>query len=332
MVQQLLLSACVVILLASSGVVRCDFSPGCSFVGGQCQYSVTLGHAGQCDSATAAAGTGSGTTSGNSLCCETVKADLTSVRSDIDLLQSQVKGLMNDLNRARSDLTQAQMTVNQTEAERDALLETLRQKETELNTTQAELANLIHRTGNEITALRSELANMTSQANTCRAALGLPTVDPKLSTSVGGPVSQHYCNFNSISEHPCKWTVSSQSEFHLVTRSSSTNAGPAADRSQGSVTGKYLALDGRKVAQLHSSSTAVIRSYTAVSGEFQPADDYCFIFYYSMVGKDVQSLEVTIKIGSGVGYPVWSTNGRRMSEWTVGQFELDSEYTANPFS
>ncbi|GFR65782.1 aggrecan core protein [Elysia marginata] len=89
---------------------------------------------------------------------------------------------MNDLTKTIDDLAQAQTTVNQTEAERDALLETLRQKEAELNTTQTELANLNHRTGNEITALRSELANMTSQVDTCRAALGLPTVDPILSS------------------------------------------------------------------------------------------------------------------------------------------------------
>ena len=45
-------TAAVVMLLALSGVRAADFVPGCSFVGGQCQYSVQLGHAGQCDSVT----------------------------------------------------------------------------------------------------------------------------------------------------------------------------------------------------------------------------------------------------------------------------------------
>ena len=96
---------------------------------------------------------------------------------------------MNDLTQARSDLSQAQTRANQTEAERDALLATLRQKEAELNTTQKEMANLIHRTGAEITALRSELANMTAQADTCRAALGLPATDPQLSCK---PLGRRY--------------------------------------------------------------------------------------------------------------------------------------------
>ncbi|RUS76143.1 hypothetical protein EGW08_016086 [Elysia chlorotica] len=51
-----------------------------------------------------------------------------------------------------------------------------------------------------------------------------------------------------------------------------------------------------------------------------------------MVGREVEGLEVTVKIGSGIGYPVWSSTGQRSSDWVIGQFELDSEYTANPFS
>ncbi|RUS76142.1 hypothetical protein EGW08_016085 [Elysia chlorotica] len=178
MLAPVLVTVVAVFFLVSPSVDGADFVPGCSFVGGQCQYSVSLGHAGQCDSA---AGTGSGTTSGDPQCCETIKTDMTSLRSDIDLLKSQVTGLMNDLTKSRSSLEQAQTTLNQTETERDALLRTLLQKEAELNTTQKELANLIHRTGAEITALRSELTNMTSQVDTCRAALGLPNVDSKLS-------------------------------------------------------------------------------------------------------------------------------------------------------
>ncbi|KAK3792791.1 hypothetical protein RRG08_029338 [Elysia crispata] len=269
------LSAAALLFLITSGVRGADFTPGCSFVGGQCQYSVTLGHAGHCDSA----GTGSGTTSGDSQCY-------------IDLLQSQVKGLMNDLTRTRTNLEQAQTSLNQTEAERDALLVTLRQKEAELNTTQKELANLIHRTGAEITALRSELTNMTSQVDTCRTALGLPTVEPKLSS---GAVNQRYCNFSSITQSPCKMTISNPTQVHLMTRASTSTAGPPADHSQGSVTGKYLALDSRKAAVYGSSAS--LHSYTIISEEFEPANDYCFFFYYSMVGKEVQDLDITVKVG-----------------------------------
>ncbi|GFR65778.1 C-type lectin [Elysia marginata] len=59
---------------------------------------------------------------------------------------------------------------------------------------------------------------------------------------------------------------------------------------------------------------------------------FSIFFYYSMVGKDVQGLDVTVKTNSGIGYPVWSSNGPQISEWTLGMFQLDSEYTANYFS
>ncbi|GFN81767.1 mannose-binding protein c [Plakobranchus ocellatus] len=318
----------MVLFLALSHKCTADFIPGCSFVGGQCQYSVQLGHAGQCDSA----GTGSGTRTGETSCCDDVKANLGTLRSDIDLLQSQVKGLMNDLTQAQGDLTQAQNRANQTEAARDALLATLQQKEAELNTTQKELANLIHRTGIEITALRTDLANMTTRADNCRAAIGLPPLDPTLSVSLAGPVSQTYCNFSSINKSPCTFQITQKTNnlFHLMTRGHNTDAGPEADHSQGTTQGTFLGLDAGRVASYNYGLT--VTTVAAVSEELEPANSYCIFFYYSMVGKDVQTLELTIKIGGGSGYPVWTRQGQQRKDWVLAQVELDSEYTANPFS
>ncbi|KAK3792787.1 hypothetical protein RRG08_029335 [Elysia crispata] len=221
-----------------------------------------------------------------------------------DTLKVDVKTIGSDNGKSRivsllGSKAQAQAATAQLEAERDDLL--------------AELATV-----------RSELADLTSQVVTCQASLGLSDGDSQPLTALGLPVNLRYCDFESDSD--CTWTYDTDVVSHMT----SSSSGPGADHSLGSTGGRFMALDVSKAAK--NGKKYSTKTYFITSQEYEPANDYCIAFYYSMLGKDVQGLEVAIKTDTGSSYPVWSSSGPKSSDWLLAQFEVDREYVAEPFS
>jgi len=50
-----------------------------------------------------------------------------------------------------------------------------------------------------------------------------------------------------------------------------------------------------------------------------------------MRGREVQKLDVNVRIGGGVGYPVFTKTGDQGDQWLLGKVELGSEYTSHSF-
>ncbi|KAL8570302.1 hypothetical protein ACOMHN_011323 [Nucella lapillus] len=144
-------------------VAGAEFSPGCSFSAGQCQYNVQLGHQGSCD------------TSGGSHCCDAIRGQVSGLADDVGTLKSQMSTLMSELTASKHNLTQVTGKLSEAEAATQQLLHTLAQKEAELNTTRSDLSQIMRSAKEEINTLRVNLTRVNSELNTCRASLGLPT-------------------------------------------------------------------------------------------------------------------------------------------------------------
>ncbi|KAK6975863.1 MAM and LDL-receptor class A domain-containing protein 1 [Biomphalaria glabrata] len=79
------MAALRLVLLAIVGNVNAvNFTPGCSFIGGQCMYTVQLGHQGQCDAQPVPVSSGA-----DSQCCTIVQTDLANLQKDVQNLKQQ---------------------------------------------------------------------------------------------------------------------------------------------------------------------------------------------------------------------------------------------------
>ncbi|CAL1540731.1 unnamed protein product [Lymnaea stagnalis] len=318
--------ACVLLFASVVGRLWAadPFTPGCSFVGGQCMYTVQLGHQGQCDAQTPQVAT-----AGDSQCCTAVQNDIVGLKTDVEVLKAQVTTLVGSLNKTTADLQAATAHSKTVEAERDSLLEMLHRRELELNKTEAELARMLGQAGDEIRALRQDLTNVTNALASCRTALGVSTTDNGQPVSLLGAVEQWYCSFQVLDDCGYK-RLTGTASFSLMQHGSSLSTGPRVDHSTGIASGTYMGLNAVGVADMYYSSQTK-RDATMESDVFQPANGYCVLFWYSMRGADVLQLDVNVRIGGGTGYPVWTRKGDQKVDWLLGEVDLDIEYTANPF-
>ncbi|KAH9491569.1 hypothetical protein Btru_030709, partial [Bulinus truncatus] len=210
-------------LLSIVGIARAvEFVPGCSFVGGQCMYTVQLGHQGQCDAQPALdsltalywglvvdslttlywgdskrqfdnsiLGMVAQVSSGSdSQCCVTVQNEVASLRTDVQSLKQEIPVLVNALNQTTSDLQTSRELAESLRGEKDSLLEMLHRLQTDLNNTQSQSANLLATAANEIRALRQDLTNMTAALHTCQVALGVVTGESVKPAVDIGPLSR----------------------------------------------------------------------------------------------------------------------------------------------
>ncbi|XP_055895087.1 uncharacterized protein LOC106077022 isoform X3 [Biomphalaria glabrata] len=308
-------------LLIIVGTVNAvDFTPGCSFIGGQCMYTVQLGHQGQCDAQPVSGA--------DSQCCTSVQTDLASLQKDVQTLKQQIPALTDVLNKTRADLNISRALAESLQGERDSLLEMLHRLETEMNKTESQNSHILALARDEIASLRRDLTNMTLALRTCQAALGVTTGQNVLPDSLSGDVHLSYCNFNSTDI--CGYTkLSGTTSFYLLHTGSSTLTGPQVEHSAGINTGTYLGLDIKN--ELSTERQPGLHTAIIESSLYQPANGYCIYFWYSMKGSDVRQLDVNIRIGGGTGYPVWSRSGDQKVDWLLGQVDLDSEYTSHPF-
>ncbi|KAH9491566.1 C-type lectin domain 4 member E, partial [Bulinus truncatus] len=264
----------------------------------------------------------------DSQCCVTVQNEVASLRTDVQSLKQEIPVLVNALNQTTSDLQTTRELAESLRGEKDSLLEMLHRLQTDLNNTQSQSANLLATAANEIRALRQDLTNMTAALYTCQAALGVVTGESVKPVSLSGDVQLSYCSFHVLEDCGYKRLVGGTS-FYQLTKGSSSLSGPSVEHSTGIITGSYIGLDMSK--EIDSNTHETLRVATIESELFQPANDYCIFFWYSMRGSDVKQLDVNVRIGGGTGYPVFSKTGDQKSDWLLGQVDLDSEYTSRPF-
>ncbi|XP_059147584.1 MAM and LDL-receptor class A domain-containing protein 1-like [Physella acuta] len=147
-------------------------------------------------------------------------------------------------------------------------------------------------------------------------------------SSLSGDVNLWYCGFNTVEDCGYK-RLTGTASFSLEHAGHSSQTGPRFDHSTGIPSGTYISVESSR--ETAASSTNVLRQAYIESELFEPANAYCVMFWYSMRGVDVVRLDVNIRIGGGTGYPVWTKQGDQKADWLLGQVDLDSEYTANPF-
>ncbi|KAJ7358857.1 hypothetical protein OS493_020694 [Desmophyllum pertusum] len=130
------------------------------------------------------------------------------------------------------------------------------------------------------------------------------------------------CNFD---RDYCNWTNSwsSSPSFKWYRHRGSTpsrNTGPAADH--GTSNGYYLYLESSYPARYGYKSQLMSHS-------FEPTEERCLSWWYSMNGRTVGSLNIyLINSRSGTKTSLWSKSGEQGKDWKQGfsSFQSDSQY------
>ncbi|XP_046331321.2 MAM and LDL-receptor class A domain-containing protein 1-like [Haliotis rufescens] len=128
------------------------------------------------------------------------------------------------------------------------------------------------------------------------------------------------CGYNQSSRGVSKWY---RGEGKL-----SSLTGPVSDHTLGTPSGVYMYIDAYKSAQWYAPQTV---SALLESPVFAPSSSYCLRFWYNMFGANIEDLHVYVKVGGGLGNPVWTRSKGNSIMWLMGQVDLDSEYTSRPF-
>ncbi|XP_046544450.1 MAM and LDL-receptor class A domain-containing protein 1-like isoform X1 [Haliotis rubra] len=299
----------VLLLLLSLLQYGDTFDPGCSFMNGQCQYSVKLGHEGQCDTQTTAATTASAS------CCAAVQNDVTLMKASMASMAKQIEQIQST--------TRANATSPNELLIADELQKALLEKESQI--------------GNITKQAAAEIARLQNEVDTCRKRPdcgGRPrsttTSTPTATTSK--PINTYYhatfCDFESTGQLWVQPVQPSLVEMVPWEGKKSTLTGPLSDHTLGTPGGAYLYIDTYKSAQWYGPKTI---SAIMESPVFAPSPNYCVRFWYNMFGKNIEDLNVYAKVGSGNGYPIWTRSKGNAIEWKMGEVDIGSEYTSRPF-
>lgn len=300
--------------------------PGCSFYGGQCVYSIKLGHAGQCDKRDV--GSSSASSSG---CCDDLTTKYSRLNDDLDKLKTQVKVLTKAIKDAGKDKSGLEADLQKALEDRQDIVRVLNRKESELSSTKTELAKVMADAAKEVKSLRDQLSRL---QNTCKIVGGggtttKPSTDTgRDSDTLAGDYTVNYYDFNGPT------TGFTFSDDHSVKMSrlstgSSSSTGPRVEHSWAIKHGLYLGINSNDIANNIVNPPSTFR---ALSGTYPSANAYCIMFWYYMEGKDVKTLTTNLKINGGTGYPVFTRTGPRGSKkWELAKINLDSEYTHTPF-
>ncbi|XP_071088953.1 uncharacterized protein [Haliotis cracherodii] len=241
----------VLLLLFSLLQYGGTFDPGCSFMNGQCVYSIKLGHEGQCDAQTPAATIAS---TASTSCYRAVEDDVALMKASMALMTKQIAQLQNktDVNLASHNGIPGTAQLQQ------ALLE----KESELD-------NVTKQAVGEITRLRQEL-------DACRKRPDCPGRPRTTTTTTATPAT----------------TATMATSTTTTTPDGQCPAGVACVR---------------PLIQLLSP------------------------LLVQHVWANIEDLHVNVKVGGGLGNPVWTRSKGNSIKWQMGQVDLDSEYTSRPF-
>ncbi|XP_046551430.1 MAM and LDL-receptor class A domain-containing protein 1-like [Haliotis rubra] len=295
----------VTLLLLSSSLAV--FEPGCSFMNNQCVYNVKLGHEGQCDTQRTATTTGGGSDN----CCNAVQGNMNNLQGVVDDLVKQMHGVQQKLGMNQS----ASVLLNKTTNERDQLLQELTAKAAALNTSQANLAQLVQQSAN---AIQKTL-------NNCKGVLGLRTSNVSQSTA-SDDYTVSLCTFENTN---CGYTdLSSVNKWKIGHGIENRYIGPQEDHTTGAPKGTYMYIDPTSGDYDYHRTN---RTFYLASPDFQPAPAYCVRFWYNLDGADARSLLVYAKVGSGLGYPIWRSYGNHGQTWHLAEINVDSEFTSQPF-
>ncbi|XP_067663625.1 uncharacterized protein [Haliotis asinina] len=293
----------VLLLLLSPLQYGDTFDPGCSFMNGQCQYSVKLGHEGQCDTQTTTA------TTASTSCCAAVQNDVTLVKASMAFMTKRIEELENTKG-VRPTSPYGDLSVEQ-------LQKLLLEKDDALR-------NITKQASDEISLLQSEL-------DTCRKRPGcVRSTTTSTTTTTAIPVVNYnltFCDFESFSS--CGYTQASNNtaKWYRGGGRPSSVTGPWNDHTIGTPNGHYMYIDPHRSALWYKRETAALIETPL----FNPSPDYCVQFWYNMAGRDIQDLNVYAKVGNGLGYPVWTRSGQVSAKWQLGEIDIGSEYTSMPF-
>ncbi|XP_071088063.1 uncharacterized protein [Haliotis cracherodii] len=147
------------------------FDPGCSFMNGQCVYSVKLGHEGQCDAQTPAA------TTASTSCCRAVEDDVALMKASMALMTKQIAQLQNT-NGGQSTSPLGDLSVEQ-------LQKALSDKEEQLRNVTRDASYEISRLHNELDACRKRPdCTKSTPSNTATVATTSTTATSTTTTTV----------------------------------------------------------------------------------------------------------------------------------------------------
>ncbi|XP_067661409.1 uncharacterized protein [Haliotis asinina] len=279
------------------------FDPGCSFMNGQCVYSVKLGHEGQCDTQTTTA------TTASTSCCAAVQNDVTLMKASMALMTKKIEELENT-KVVRSSSPYRDLSVEQ-------LQSLLLGKEDEIRLLQSELDSCRKRPDCASSTPVTTISTNTSSTTRTTTTTVKPVVNYNLT----------FCDFDSSST--CGYTLTSNDTLKWYRGSGklSTHTGPWNDHTLGTPNGHYMYINPRRSALWYKrESSALLKSPL-----FSPSPAYCLQFWYNMFGHDIQDLKVYVKIGNGLRYLLWSRSGQVSSKWKRGVINIGSLFTSKPF-
>ncbi|XP_067661422.1 uncharacterized protein [Haliotis asinina] len=285
------------------------FDPGCSFMNGQCVYSVKLGHEGQCDTQTTAA------TTASTSCCAAVQNDVTLMKASMALMTKKIEELENTAGVNATSPNKRNIV--------DEVQKALLEKESQID-------NITKQTSAEIARLQNELDACRRRPGCIGRPRSTTTATPTATTST--PINTYYhatyCDFENIDN--CGYNQSSKalSKWYRGEGKRTSLTGPLSDHTLGTPGGTYLYIDTYKSAQWYAPKTI---SAIIESPMFTPSPNYCIRFWYNMYGKNIEDLNVYAKVGSGLGYPIWTRSKGNAIEWKMGEVGIGSEYTSRPF-
>ncbi|XP_067663627.1 uncharacterized protein [Haliotis asinina] len=297
----------VLFLLLSLLYYGDTLDPGCSFMNGQCVYSVKLGHEGQCDTQTTVA------TTTSSSCCAAVQNDVTVMKASIAHITKQVEQILNTTG------------VNETSPNEIFLARELERADLEKQTIAKQASAAIARLQNELDAYKKRPGCDGRPLSTTTSSPIATTSTPSVNTNY----NITYCDFEKDN---CGYNQSSQAKSTWYRGEGQIDpfTGPDSDHTLGTPGGVYLYIDAHKSAQWPSSGPTIAYA-TAESPEFVPSPNYCIKFWYNMYGKDINDLNVYAKVADGLGYPIWTRSKENAKEWKMGEVDIGSEYTSRPF-
>ncbi|XP_071123909.1 uncharacterized protein [Mytilus edulis] len=303
-----------------------QFTPGCSFYNGKCIYNVQLGSVESCQGVNINPEPEVRDLSGACTCNDVTKAsvDLNNLQTRVDKLQKSMTDFKNQLKNVSPKTSSFQGQPDGENQKYLDILDKLHSKEDILNRTNEEVTRILQTASTEIKGLREKLKNTTGELATCQVSMGVTQTSQKASVA---DFTTFYCSFQQTDL--CRFTQDRDDNTDWTRQSSSisSQSGPKTDHSYGNGYGYYMAL--KTINTPKSSAGKTISRIT--SPTFKPASNYCLRFWYTMFGKDVDTLNVYAKVNGGRGYPIYTRTGNVDPYWHFAQIDIGPEYTKSSF-
>ena len=139
------------------------------------------------------------------------------------------------------------------------------------------------------------------------------------------------CDFE---QDTCTWTNTQQGDDFDWLRSkggtTSSLTGPSIDHTKGTTLGYYMFIEASAPRVAGDKARLLSQVYPPLNS------NKCFTFYYHMRGSDVGSLNVYLLLNQSsdtfsTEALMWTLSGSWGTDWSLGQFNITTKYTQNPF-